>query len=305
MEIKFYNRKEQKFETEKVYGDKAVKWLYRSSVGKFFSPIATSHALSRFYGHLQDSSLLSHYKVAPFIKKFNIPIEEYLPEKGLIHEPSNGIYGYSSFNSFFTRKFRKGLRKFPESSSEMGAFAEARYFGYESLNDSDCVPVKGQYLNAHHILKKPEYCEIFDKGPMLLARLCPVDYHRFHFPDEGEVLDSYRIQGQLDSVNPMALKEKDEIFCENERHVTILDTKNFGRIAYVEVGATMVGKIIQNYKGKTFTRGQEKGMFLFGASTVMVYGEKGLWKPSQDILEHTHNGLEVLIQQGDQTAIRC
>ncbi|MDH5581098.1 MAG: phosphatidylserine decarboxylase, partial [Bdellovibrionales bacterium] len=89
------------------------------------------------------------------------------------------------------------------------------------------------------------------------------------------------------------------------RHVTILDTKNFGRIAYVEVGATMVGKIIQNYKGKTFTRGQEKGMFLFGASTVMVYGEKGLWKPSQDILEHTHNGLEVLIQLGDQTAIRC
>ena len=299
MKIKFYNRESQSEEIEKVYGDKAVQWLYQSPLGRMVAPVVTSHSLSRFYGMIQDSSILSHYKVAPFIRKFNIPIEEYLPEKGLIHEPKNGIYGYSSFNSFFTRKFREGIRSFPEEAGRMGAFAEARYFGYENLSDEERVPVKGQFLNAKSVLVRDEYVKLFDDGPMLLARLCPVDYHRFHFPDDGKVIASYRIHGHLESVNPMALKQKDEIFCENERHVTILETKNFGLLAYVEVGATMVGKIIQSYKGKNFKRGQEKGMFLFGASTVMVYGQSGKWRPSQDILEKSSKGQEVLIKLGD------
>lgn len=304
MDINFYNRKTGSIETEKVYGEKAVKWLYNSKLGNLVAPIAKGAALSRFYGHIQDSSILSHYKVAPFIKNFKIPIEEYEPESGLIHEPENEIYGYSSFNSFFTRRFKKGMRSFPSDPNALGAFSEARYFGYESLDEKELVPVKGQYLSPSAILGERELSKEFNNGPMLLARLCPVDYHRFHFPDSGEVLESYRIKGELDSVNPVALKEKGDIFCRNERHVTILETKHFGKLAYVEVGATMVGKIIQTYKSKSFEHGQEKGMFLFGASTVIVFGQKGQWSPTKDITENTKKGMEVLVQLGDQIGIK-
>lgn len=99
----------------------------------------------------------------------------------------------------------------------------------------------------------------------------------------GEVLDQFRVGGSLHSVNPIALKNRPDIFTTNERHITILKTENFGKIAYIEVGAMMVGKIVQTYEQKKFTRGQEKGYFLFGGSTVIVLGEKGKWTPETDI----------------------
>jgi phosphatidylserine decarboxylase len=107
-------------------------------------------------------------------------------------------------------------------------------------------------------------------------------------------------------VNPLALKVKPEIFIENERHVTILNTDNFGKMAYIEVGAICVGKIIQSkplYAGMPFSKGDEKGYFLFGGSTVIVLGEKGKWTPSSDIVNNTHNGLETYLQLGMTAAI--
>jgi phosphatidylserine decarboxylase len=137
-----------------------------------------------------------------------------------------------------------------------------------------------------------------------VARLCPVDYHRFHFPDDGRILDHYRIPGFYHSVNPLALKKKSDIFITNERHVTSLDTVNFGKLAYIEVGALCVGKIVQSFTDKVFKRGEEKGYFLFGASTVVLVGQKGLWSPSQDVLENTEKGLETYIKLGDQVGIK-
>jgi len=106
-------------------------------------------------------------------------------------------------------------------------------------------------------------------------------------------------------VNPLALKMKQDILMTNERHVTIVETKNFGKLAYIEVGAVCVGKIVQSQplvKGGSFKRGDEKGYFLFGGSTVIVVGEKGKWKPSQDILDYTKKGMETYIQLGMSVA---
>jgi phosphatidylserine decarboxylase len=139
---------------------------------------------------------------------------------------------------------------------------------------------------------------------LLLARLCPVDYHRYHYPDGGKTQKHYSIHGQYHSVNPTALRFKEDIFISNERRVSILETKNFGKLAFIEVGAVMVGKIVQTHdETKAFRRGQEKGYFLFGGSTVIVLGEPGLWTPSKDLLENTKNGIETYIQLGDAVAI--
>ena len=185
----------------------------------------------------------------------------------------------------------------------MGAFAEARYFGYEQVHDELRIPVKGNFLTAAKLLGNTKYAGEFEGGPLLLARLCPVDYHRYHYADAGETLENYRIHGKYDSVNPLALKYKQDIFIKNERRVSVVNTENFGKLAYIEVGATCVGKIVQTSdEKKPHLRGEEKGYFLFGGSTVIVLGEKGRWVPSQDILEHTQKGLETYVQLGDEVA---
>ncbi len=295
MEVKYFSRINGQIEIEKVYGAKAVKWLYESPIAKLFSPLICSSPISKLYGGIQDTNW-SQKKIAPFIKDFSIKMSDYLPESGV----------YNNFNDFFIRKFRKGVRSFVENKNELAAFAEARYFGYETMTAVQQVPVKGNFLSAEALLENSQWAKVFQDGPLLLARLCPVDYHRFHYPDNGTVIEDYRIHGLFHSVNPLALKAKPKIFIQNERHITILDTENFGKLAYIEVGAICVGKIIQSKQlkpGVAFNKGDEKGYFLFGGSTVIVLGEHGKWNPSEDILKNTKNGIETYLHLGTQVGV--
>jgi phosphatidylserine decarboxylase len=295
MEINYFNRVSNSLEKEKVYGDKFVEWLYQSESGKALSSVVCKAPISKLYGALQSSSW-SQKKITPFIHNFKIPIDDYLPEEGRDNQSP-----YSSFNQFFIRKFKSGKRPFVENSSELAAFSEARYFGYHSVSNDEKVPVKGTFLKPKELINNSKWDSTFFEGPLLLARLCPVDYHRFHYPDDCTVIEDYRVPGLLHSVNPLALKSKPDILISNERHVTILETKNFGKLAFIEVGAICVGKIIQTKpltKGQSFKRGDEKGYFLFGGSTVIVIGEKGRWIPSDDILKNTQNGIETYLHLG-------
>ncbi len=297
MEIKYFDRESESVQNELVYGDKAVEWLYRSTMGKTLSKLLIKKPISILYGVAQGSSL-SARKVKPFIKNFNIAIDDYLPAEGRGEEDP-----YGSFNEFFIRKFKEGKRPIESDASLMPAFCEARYFAYGSLNEKVSIPVKGNFWNAKALLANKEWTETFQDGPCLLARLCPVDYHRFHFPDDGKILDHYTVPGVLHSVNPLALKEVPEVFAVNERQVTIMETENFGKLAFVEVGAICVGKIIQSRQMTgTFKRGEEKGYFLFGGSTVIVLGEKGKWKPDAILLEKTKEGMEVYQKLGSRIA---
>ncbi len=296
--IEFFDRYKGSIETEKVYGEAMVKWLYESNGGHFLGHLLCKKPLSYLYGLYQDLPL-SKSKVAPFIEKFHINMDEYLPEKGRSQEDP-----YSSFNKFFIREFKEGVRDFGESSS-LAAPAEARYLGHERISPETTYPVKGDFLTAKDLLSSPKWENTFEEGPLLIARLCPVDYHRYHFPDDGKVLDSYPVHGEYHSVNPIALSYKNDIFIRNERFVTILETENFGKIAYIEVGAICVGKIIQSHNLKDdFKRGQEKGYFLFGASTVVILGEKNKWQISHDILNNSKNKRETYIKLGDAIGVK-
>lgn len=287
MEIKYLNRAENRVEVEKVYGEKAIRWLYDSTMGRLVASIMVRRWVSELYGRLQDWRW-SRKKIKPFIQDFEIPMHEFVEED------------YASFNQFFIRKFRSGMRPFDERPTVMPAFCEARYFGHEKVDERTLIPVKGAYLKPRDLLGSAKWGSVFEDGPFLVARLCPVDYHCFHFPDSGKVLESYRVPGILHSVNPLALQKSPDIFIVNERQVTILETQHFGKLAYIEVGAICVGKIQQTYAGPEFQRGDEKGHFLFGGSTVIVLGEKGKWAPSEDILENTQKGLEVYIKLGQE-----
>ncbi|MBK9294729.1 MAG: phosphatidylserine decarboxylase [Oligoflexia bacterium] len=289
-EITYYNRYTKKNETEKVYGGTLVNTAYLNPKrAGFIDKTLALPWVSRLYGGLQ-SSFLSRGKIRPFIKNFQINMDEYMPGP------------FKSFNDFFTRQFKPEARHFVDTPALMPAFCEGRYLGFKNVSDSLKFPIKGVGVNVNGLLRISQWSQKFIGGPALICRLCPVDYHRFHFPDDGKLVNSYQIHGKLHSVNPMALKNKEDVFLVNERTVSVLNTKNFGWLAYVEVGAMMVGKIVQSFKGENFTRGQEKGYFLFGGSTVVVIGEAGAWVPDQDILQNTSFGIETFVKLGDTVA---
>ena len=299
-EIKYYNRNTNKEEIEKVYGHKAIEFAYGSAIGKSIGPIIASKFVSKFYGSSQDS-IKSAGKVPGFIKDFSIQIDDF--KKGSLPEQPVD-YSYKSFNEFFIREFKDGKRKFAQAGEYLSACAEARYFGYEAINDSLKVPVKGSMLAANKLLQNEKWGDTFKGGPLVIARLCPVDYHRYHYSDDGDTLDHYNIDGNLHSVNPVALKHRPDIFIKNERRVSIVETKHFGKLAYIEVGATCVGKIVQSYdETKAHKSGDEKGYFLFGGSTVIVCGEPGKWKPSSDMITNTMKGIETYIHLGDEMGV--
>lgn len=276
---------------EKVYGGFWVKLLYGTRLGQIISSLIAAPPFSRFYGWLQDRPG-SHKKIAPFIAEFGIKLEEFLPEEGRSETDP-----YSTFNQFFTRRVTAKSRPFV-SGTDFPAPCDARFFGFDNLNDDVSIPVKGQFLKASALLQSEKWNATFVDGPGFVARLCPVDYHRFHFPDDGEVLDTWRIPGALHSVNPWALAYRQDIFMINERQVTILETSTFGKLAYVEVGATCVGKIVQTYDSPSFRRGDEKGMFLFGGSTVIVIGEKDRWHMDKRLINYTNQGIETYLKMG-------
>ena len=292
MEIKYYNRSSNCYEIEKVYGDKLIEWLYASRSGAFFERILSKRFFSKIVGAVQNR-VKSRNKIEKFIKDYEVKMGEF--------EYGYDLSNYLSFNDFFIRKFKDGIRNFVSEKNIMPAFTEARYFGYESIHAEIKIPVKEEFLSAKSLIGK-KWSDTFEDGPVLIARLCPVDYHRFHFPDDGSLLDSFRVEGAFHSVSPIALNSKKDIFATNERHVSILETENFGKLAYVEVGAMCVGKIVQSYNNDNFSRGDEKGYFLFGGSTVIVIGEKGKWIPTKDIINHTNSGVEVLANLGTPIA---
>jgi phosphatidylserine decarboxylase len=290
LEIPYFNRDTGQIESEKVYGGGAVRFAYSTLIGKALGAIISSRCLSRLYGRLQDSAG-SRKKIEPFIENFQIPMQHY-------ENP-----GYKSFNDFFIRRFKPGMRPVVGEKDRLAAFAEARYLAWESIKDEQTFPVKGVHLSATALLGSEEKAKPFIGGPLLIARLCPVDYHRYHYPDDGTTLDSYPIHGSYHSVNPIALEHRSDLFISNERRVSLLQTNHFGKLAFIEVGATMVGKIIQTHdESKPFVKGAEKGYFLFGGSTVILIGEPGRWKPDDDLLAKTEEQMEVLIQLGDGIA---
>jgi phosphatidylserine decarboxylase len=300
--LPIYDRKNQRTITERIFGEGGVRFLYENPVGGLLeSTLLCGSWFSKAYGAYQ-SSPLSRRAIEPFIDAFEIPMEDY--ESG----------PFRSFNAFFIRKFRPGLRPFEAEGPRFSAPAEGRYLVFPSVTESTPLAVKGALLNGPALIgadlektdRPPELRDLdlteFLGGPGFIARLCPVDYHRFHFPDSGRILARARLRGALHSVNPIALAARGDLLFRNEREVTIVETRNFGRLAYVEVGAICVGKIVQSAAGPEFRRGEEKGYFLFGGSTVIVLGEPGRFTFDSDLVEKSAAGRECLVRLGEGIA---
>ncbi|MBI3236439.1 MAG: phosphatidylserine decarboxylase, partial [Chlamydiales bacterium] len=256
---------------EKVYGEVFIQILYGQGciarlISSIFLPLVSRVSwLSRFYGFLQKSPL-SKRKIKPFIEHFHIDPLEFV----------DPVETFCSFNDFFIRKLKKEVRPIVQKEDVLIMPADARYLVFPDLEKADGFWVKGKKFSLKTLIEDDRLSQKFAKGSMAMARLCPIDYHRFHFPCDGIPHAPRVINGPLYSVNPLALQRNIHILSENKRVLTVVETKLFGTILYVDVGATSVGSIHQTFTPyEPCFKGQEKGYFSFGGSCLLLFFEPG------------------------------
>lgn len=292
--IKYYNRKKKVYEVEKVAGEKVLKWTYSSPIGMtLLEAVIKKRMTSSLYGWYLDRKI-SKKKVYPFIRNFNIDMS--ITEKDALE--------YSSFNDFFCRKLKPSARSIATDSNSLISLGDGRLFAYENINLDKLMQVKGFTYSLRELIKNDRIAEKYDKGTCLILRLCPTDYHRFHFIDSGTCSPATKIKGAYYSVNPVALQKVQKLFCENKREWSIFHSDHFGKVLYIEVGATCVGSIIQTYiPQKQVKRGDEKGYFKFGGSTVILFFEPNKVKIDEDILQQTQLGYESYVLLGEKIGV--
>ncbi len=232
--------------------------LYNQPAGRCILKVLTAPALSRLAGRFLDTSA-STVLIDPFVKSNGIDLSVY--ESG----------PFASFNAFFTRRLAPGKRTVDHTPSHLIAPSDGLLSVYP-IEDGTVCPIKGVEYSIEGLLRSKKLAEKFDGGLCLVFRLCVDHYHRYAFFDSGKVLRRYFVNGILHTVRPVALEAR-PVFVENSREVTVMRTENFGLAAQVEVGAMLVGRIV-NRDVQTFTRGEEKGLFEYGGSTVVLLLQK-------------------------------
>lgn len=288
--IIYIDRETGKEKEEEIYGGEYLRFLYGdTSLGKWLCHLLSKRPFfSHFYGFCQKLSITKR-KILPFIKNFSIDTSEFL----------EGVHTFSSFNAFFIRKLKPSVRPIARGAEWAIIPADGRYLVFPNLSKLDGIHVKGQTLSLGQLLKDEPLAHRYKEGSLVIARLAPVDYHRFHFPVTCTPSKPKLIQGPLYSVNPIALRQRISILAENKREITTLKTAEFGTLLFIEVGATHVGTIHQTFApGELYAKGDEKGYFSFGGSSILLLFEPGKIFLDADLLEATQRGREVYCKVG-------
>ncbi|MDQ2180231.1 phosphatidylserine decarboxylase [Marinifilum sp. D714] len=289
--IEYIERESGEVKKEVVPGKGMLKWLYGSFFGKASLHVLVKRKVVSAVGGRFMNSRLSKGQIKRFVKKNGIDLSIY-------HETDSKSYKH--FNDFFYRKIQDKKRPIGDG---IVSPADGKILAFPSLKDVDSFFIKGSEFSVNSFLGNSQLAEKYVDGAMAIVRLAPADYHRYHFPAGGIITESKKIKGKYFSVSPLALKKSLEIFCQNQRAYSILKTEEYGDILISEVGATMVGSIIQTYKKDTFVeKGSEKGYFAFGGSTVVLFFEKDKVVFDKDIVENTRHGYETSIKMGENIA---
>ncbi len=291
MSVRYFNRYSGKLETEEIYGGGFVRLVYGSSVGwPLAFLIARRVWFARAYGAWMRRAS-SRRMVVPFVQRFGIDPSE------LEKAPED----FASFNDFFVRTLRASSRPIHPGPNTAVFPADGRHLGFQDVSTGSRVFVKGQRLDLASLLADPDEARRFEGGALVLSRLCPVDYHRFHFPVAGHAGRPRTIDGPLDSVNPIALVRRIQILFENRRVTTAIEAGGFGRVVVAEIGASCVGSIVQTFVPDAgVEKGAEKGYFQFGGSAMITLFEPGRVDLAGDLIEQSREGIELYARMGDR-----
>lgn len=293
--IRYRERASGELKTESVYGQKWLQWAYGNPLGRWSTRhVASRPWFSRWYGWRMRSRA-SRRKIVPFIEAFQLDVSEFLRPPDY----------FESFDAFFYRQLKPEARPVDADPASVVFPADGRHLGFADSARIGQVFVKGQRFALAALLGEAALAEKFHGGALVLSRLCPTDYHRFHFCIEGVAgtprQGPRRIGGPLYSVNPIALRQRLEILWENKREITLIETAHCGLVAQCEIGATCVGTIVQTHvPGQHVAKGAEKGYFRFGGSSVITLFEPGRVTLADDLRESTAAGYELYAKMGEQ-----
>jgi phosphatidylserine decarboxylase len=286
--IKYIDRKTGQQKTEDVPGEGMLKWLYNTTSGKVALHVLLKRKVVSAAGGWFMDSHLSASRVQDFVIQNKINLNEY---------QVSDAKQFRTFNQFFYRKLKSNVRPIGQN---IVSPADGKLLAFQSMKDVSGFFVKGVEFTTMDFLQNEKLTQKYHNGAMLIVRLAPADYHRFHFPADGKISESKQIKGHYFSVSPLALKKSFEIFCQNLREYSILSSPNYGDILISEVGATMVGGITQTYiSDSEIKKGDEKGYFSFGGSTLVLLFEKDKIVFDKDLLQNTNKGLETVIKMGE------
>ena len=289
--IRYYDRYALTVKTEQIYGEKWLRFAYETPVGRFFTWLLVRRAFfSKWYGWRMNRRA-SGQLVLPFITDYNIDVDEF----------AKSAFDFRTFNEFFHRALQPAAR--PIAAGERVAVfpADGRHLAIPDVNAAAGFYVKGAKFSLPELLGDSALAAKFFGGAMLISRLCPVDYHRFHFPVGGTPRDARRIDGWLYSVSPVALRRNLRYLVENKREVTTIESPVFGAVAMVEVGATNVGSIRQAFvPDRPVAKGDEKGLFAFGGSCVITLFERGRIRFDADVMASNSDFIECYARMGDR-----
>jgi phosphatidylserine decarboxylase len=235
----------------------------------------------------------SRARIAPFIAQYGLDESEFA-------EPTSS---YATFNDFFYRKLKPSARPIHADLRSVVFPADGRHLLIGNIAECADFFVKGVRFDLNALLGDSSLAKKFSEGSLLISRLCPVDYHRFHFPCAGTASEPVLINGPLYSVSPIAIATRPGILWENKRCVTRVSSPLLGEVLYLEIGATCVGSIVHTSTPGAVGKGDEKGYFRFGGSCVITVFEPGRVTWDADLIEHGREGREVYAKIGERAGV--
>ena len=264
----------------------SVKFLYDTKLGNILLFILTKRWISKLVGKYLDSKL-SRNRIKKYVKKNNIDLNLYVEKK------------YTSFNDFFTREIKPENRPFVQDINSFPSPSDGKLTVY-NINETNTFNIKGFDYTVETLLNNEELASKYKNGLCVVIRLSVEDYHRYFYVDDCTKEKGVFIQGKLHTVQPHALSKR-KVFSENCREYTVMHTKNFGTVTQVEVGAMMVGKIANNHKEEgSHSKGEEKGMFEFGGSTIVLLLEKDKVILDEEFFTNTKEDNETYVLCGEK-----
>lgn len=264
--------------------DQLLSWMYHHTAGRILLKGLVHPAISKLGGRLLNTKL-SAILITPFVRSNHIDLNEYIKKE------------YCSYNDFFTRKIRPKARPICSDKNKLISPCDGKLSAYR-IDDDLKFEVKHTWYNLRTLLRNPNLAAFYQGGSCIIIRLTVDNYHRYCYVDDGQKERNHKIPGVFHTVNPVA-NDFVPIFKENAREYTTIHTKHFGTVTQIEVGALMVGKITNHDQEACVKRGQEKGYFEFGGSTIILLLERKKVSVDSRFFNATKDGYETVVHMGD------
>lgn len=285
--------KNVEIKTRKTYYPKgqsrSLSFLYHTTIGRTCLKMLVKPSVSKMSGRFL-STRLSSLMIKSFVKKNKIDMSEYEQRK------------FRSYNDFFTRKVLDNKRNIVMDKNVLISPCDSKLSAYK-ISDTSTFKIKDSYYTIKDLLNENEIYRDYQNGLCLIFRLAVDDYHRYCYIDNGSKSNNTFIPGELHTVQAIAL-DNYNIYKRNSREYTILHTENFDDIIQIEVGALLVGKIVNLHNEHSFKKGEEKGMFEFGGSTIVLLIKENTVTIDRDIIENTKKGLETIVKYGERIGVK-